>query len=67
MSTTSTGAPKWFPKGIAGRHVLSALIAFFGVMFIANGFLVYYAVSTFSGGERPNPYRSGSELQRDHC
>jgi len=59
MSTTSTGAPKWFPKGIAGRHVLWGLIAFFGVMFIANGFLVYYAVSTFSGGERPNPYRSG--------
>jgi len=49
----------WFANGIAGRHVLAALFAFFGVMLIANGFLVYYALNTFSGGDRPDPYRSG--------
>ena len=49
----------WFANGIAGRHVLAALFAFFGVMLIANGFLVYYALNTFSGGDKPDPYRSG--------
>ena len=50
---------RWFPHGIEGRHVLMGLIVFFGVMFVANGLLVYYAIGTFSGGDRPDPYRSG--------
>lgn len=54
MSTTG-----WFANGIQGRHVLMGLIVFFAVMFVANGLLVYYAVGTFSGGDRPDPYRSG--------
>lgn len=49
----------WFVNGIEGRHVLMGLMAFFGVMLVANGFLVYYALGTFSGGDRPDPYRSG--------
>jgi nitrogen fixation protein FixH len=49
----------WFPNGIEGRHVLMGLIMFFGIMFVANGLLVYYAIGTFSGGDRPDPYRSG--------
>jgi nitrogen fixation protein FixH len=49
----------WFANGIEGRHVLMGLIAFFGVMALANAALVYYALSTFSGGDRPDPYRSG--------
>jgi nitrogen fixation protein FixH len=49
----------WFADGIAGRHVLMGLIAFFGVMLLANGMLVYYALDTFSGGDRPDPYRAG--------
>ena len=48
-----------FSRSVTGRHVLIGLVIFFGIMFVANGFLVYYAVSTFSGGDRPNPYRSG--------
>ncbi|MHA1517926.1 MAG: FixH family protein [Alphaproteobacteria bacterium] len=52
-------AEGWFANGIEGRHVLVALVVFFGVMFAANGLLVYYAVDTFSGGDRPDPYRSG--------
>lgn len=46
-------------RRLTGRHVLLGLFAFFGVMLVANGFLVYYALSTFSGGDRPSPYRSG--------
>jgi nitrogen fixation protein FixH len=50
---------RWFPHGIEGRHVFMGLIVFFGVMFVANGLLVYFALGTFSGGDRPDPYRSG--------
>lgn len=46
-------------KGLEGRHVLLALIAFFGVMFIVNGIFVYAAVTTFSGGDTSDPYRKG--------
>ena len=49
----------WFPDGISGRHVLLGLIVFFGVMLVANSMLVYYALDTFSGGDRPDPYRAG--------
>jgi nitrogen fixation protein FixH len=49
----------WFANGIEGRHVLMALVVFFGVMILANTILVYYAVGTFSGGDRHDPYRSG--------
>lgn len=47
------------PRSFRGRHALLALAVFFGVMFVVNGIMVYYAVTTFSGGDRPNPYRSG--------
>jgi nitrogen fixation protein FixH len=46
-------------KSIAGRHVLMGLIAFFGVMLIANAIFVYFAVATFSGGDTSDPYRKG--------
>ena len=49
----------WFANGIEGRHVLMGLMVFFGVMLAANSALVYYAIDTFSGGDRPDPYRSG--------
>jgi len=59
MSALRTNSEGRLSNGIEGRHVLMGLIAFFGVMFVANGLLVYYAVGTFSGGDRPDPYRSG--------
>jgi nitrogen fixation protein FixH len=49
----------WLAEGLKGRHVLMALVAFFGVMLIANGLFVYFAVATFSGGDTSNPYRKG--------
>ena len=49
----------WFAEGLKGRHVLMALIAFFGIMLIANGIFVYFAVATFSGGDTSNAYRKG--------
>lgn len=59
MRTQDRSSQRWFANGIEGRHVLMGLVAFFGVMFVANGLLVYYALGTFSGGDRPDPYRSG--------
>jgi nitrogen fixation protein FixH len=44
---------------IEGRHVLLGLIAFFGIMILANAIFLYFAVSTFSGGDASNAYRNG--------
>lgn len=59
MRSQGRSGQGWFANGIEGRHVLIGLIVFFGVMLAANSALVYYALDTFSGGERPDPYRSG--------
>jgi nitrogen fixation protein FixH len=49
----------WFADGLQGRHVLLGLIAFFGLIFSVNGIFVYYALSTFAGGDTSDPYRKG--------
>jgi nitrogen fixation protein FixH len=49
----------WFANEIRGRHVLIGFIAFFGLIFLANGIFLYYALTTFGGGEKGSPYRSG--------
>jgi nitrogen fixation protein FixH len=49
----------WLANGIQGRHVLMGLVAFFGVMLLANAIFVYFAVATFSGGDTSDPYRKG--------
>lgn len=47
------------PQKIEGRHVLFALLAFFGVMLIVNGIFLYYAVGTFNGFETRDAYSEG--------
>lgn len=47
------------PRPITGRHVLFGLFVFFGVMLIANGIFLYYALGTFNGFETENAYRRG--------
>jgi nitrogen fixation protein FixH len=49
---------QWLANGLKGRHVLMSLIGFFGVMLIANGLFVYFALSTFTGSDS-DPYRRG--------
>ena len=46
-------------RRITGRHVLLGLFGFFGVMFAVNGVMVYFALTTFSGLETRDAYRSG--------
>ena len=49
----------WLANGVQGRHVLAALCGFFGLMLLANALFVYFAVSTFSGGDTSKPYQKG--------
>ena len=35
-------------NGLQGRHVLLALIGFFGVMLVVNAIFTYYAIATLS-------------------
>lgn len=44
---------------ISGRGFLIGLGLFFGTIFLANGIMVYYALSTFDGVETDNAYRKG--------
>jgi nitrogen fixation protein FixH len=44
---------------LTGRHVVYMLLGFFGVIFAVNGVFAYYAVATFSGLDRKNPYEAG--------
>lgn len=46
-------------RKITGRTVLLALLGFFGIIFVANGILIYLAFSTFSGLESRSAYESG--------
>ncbi len=43
-------------KPLTGRAVVIMLALFFGLMFVANGALVYSALSTLHGEELENPY-----------
>jgi nitrogen fixation protein FixH len=49
----------WFADGLRGRHVLLGLVAFFGLIFLVNGIFLYYAITTFGGGDTSNPYQKG--------
>lgn len=49
----------WLANEIRGSHVLIGLVVFFGLIFLANGIFLYYAITTFGGGEKGSPYRSG--------
>ncbi|MDR3497554.1 MAG: FixH family protein [Ancalomicrobiaceae bacterium] len=46
---------------LTGWHVLAMLGGFFGVMFVANGFLVYYAIGTFSGTVTDSSYQASQQ------
>ena len=44
---------------LLGRHVLAMLVCFFGIIFVANGFFLFAALSTHSGEVASEPYRKG--------
>jgi nitrogen fixation protein FixH len=46
-------------EGLKGRHVLVAVLGFFGTVFLANGVFLYAALSTYTGVVAEEPYRKG--------
>ena len=58
MSPTVLPAAKR-ESGLKGRHVLGAMVAFFGTIFAVNGVLLYKAIATHSGLVAQEPYRKG--------
>lgn len=46
-------------KGLTGRGVLIAIVAFFGTIFAVNGAMIFLAIKTHSGLVANEPYRKG--------
>src|SRR2546430_14708138 len=53
------------PRPLTGRTVLVCLIAFFGVVALANAIMIRAAVSTFGGLETSSSYQAGLAFARD--
>lgn len=49
---------------LTGRHVLIAVLLFFGVIFAVNGVLLWQAIATHSGLVANEPYRKGLEYNQ---
>lgn len=52
-------------KPITGRTVLACFLGFFGIVFVANFFLVRAAVTSFGGVETASSYQAGLEFTRE--
>jgi len=46
-------------KQLTGRHVLAMLVAFFGLVFAANAYMIRMALATHSGVVANEPYKVG--------
>ncbi len=57
LQPKAAGSPE--PRQLSGRHVLMMLLAFFGVIFAMNGFMMFSALSTYTGVVSVEPYRKG--------
>lgn len=64
MSSPDRLESDYTPGGgpLTGRRVLLIFVAFFGVIFVMNVFLLNMASSTFRGLEVPSAYRAGQEF-----
>ncbi|MGO8798159.1 MAG: FixH family protein [Roseiarcus sp.] len=52
-------------RRFTGWMALAILAVFFGTIFCANGSLVYYAISTFSGEQETSPYERGLAYDKE--
>lgn len=65
MSPTTLPTARRAPTpGLNGRHVLLTMVAFFGIVFFANGVMMYQAIATNGGLVANEPYRKGLEYNR---
>ncbi len=46
-------------RKLTGKHVLLMICAFFGVIFVANAIMFYWAFGTFRGEDTKRSYRQG--------
>lgn len=53
------------PREVTGRAVLAWLVAFFGVVFVVNGFMAKAAMSTFGGVETSSSYKAGQMFEQE--
>ncbi len=53
------------PKAITGRTVLFWLFGFFGVVFLANGIFIYFALGSFPGVAVDSAYQAGQAYNRE--
>ena len=59
MSPTALPTAPRKPEGLQGRHALAVFLAFFATVFVANGAMIYQALSTHTGLVANEPYRKG--------
>lgn len=52
-------------RPLTGRVVLAIFVGFFGVVFIANGFMVRAALSSFGGVETESSYKAGLDFANE--
>src|SRR3712207_8754985 len=62
---SGTAAPIRAPRPLTGRMVLACFVAFFGLVFAMNAFMVRVAVSSFSGVETESAYKAGLSFKND--
>ena len=62
--------PSVSPSGewrVTGRAVLITLVAFFGLILVANVALVDFAISTFGGVDTPSSYKAGLQFKDEEA
>ena len=57
--------PNTRPRQLTGRTVLICLLAFFGVVSLANAIMIRAALTTFSGVETGSAYQAGQNFKYD--
>lgn len=62
--TTLPTARRAPPPGLNGRHVVLAMVSFFGIVFAVNGVMMYQAIATNGGLVASEPYRKGLDYNR---
>ena|SRR3712207_6215449 len=62
---SGTAAPIRAPRPLTGRMVLACFVAFFGLVFAMNAFMIRVAVSSFSGVETESAYKAGLSFKND--
>jgi nitrogen fixation protein FixH len=59
VSPTTLPTTRRKAEDLQGRHVLAVFLAFFAAVFVANGAMIYQALSTHTGLIANEPYRKG--------